>query len=79
MRAMEQVLQLLGAVLILAAFIGAQTNRMTAASLTYLGLNFVGSLILAVLAGLDRDLGFLLLETVWAIVSAWGLLRRVTA
>jgi hypothetical protein len=74
---MEQVLQLLGAVLILAAFIGAQTNRMAASSLSYLVLNFVGSVILAVLAGLDRDLGFLLLETVWAVVSAWGLVRRV--
>ena len=74
---MEQVLQLLGAVLILTAFIGAQTQRMTAASLPYLVLNLVGSVVLAVLAGLDRDLGFLLLETVWAIVSAWGLLRRV--
>jgi hypothetical protein len=50
---------------------------MAASSLSYLVLNFVGSVILAVLAGLDRDLGFLLLETVWAIVSAWGLVRRV--
>ncbi len=74
---MEQVLQLLGALLILAAFIGAQINRMAASSFAYLILNFVGSAILAVLAGLDGDLGFLLLETVWAIVSAWGLVRRV--
>ena len=76
---MEQVLQLIGALLILAAFIGVQTKRMVASSRTYLVLNFVGSVILAVLAGLDRDLGFLLLETVWAVVSAWGLMRRVPA
>jgi hypothetical protein len=77
MRVMEQALQLLGAVLILTAFIGAQTKRMAPGSRIYLVLNFVGSVILAVLAGVDADLGFLLLETVWALVSAWGLLRRV--
>ena len=76
---MEQALQLLGAVLILTAFIGAQTRRMTATSLPYLVLNLVGSLVLAVVAALDTDLGFLLLETVWAVVSAWGLVRRVPA
>jgi hypothetical protein len=39
----------------------------------YLVLNFVGSLILAVLAWHERQWGFLLLESVWAIVSLWGL------
>ena len=35
-------------------------------------LNFVGSAVLAVLALLDEDWGFVLLEVVWALVSAWG-------
>ena len=72
---MEQVLQLVGALLILAAFIGAQANRLAASSTAYLVLNLIGSVILAVVAALDVDLGFLLLETVWAVVSAWGLLQ----
>ncbi len=76
---MEQVLQLVGALLILAAFIGAQVNRLTPTWRIYLVLNLVGSLLLAVLAALDVDLGFLLLEAVWAVVSAWALLRRRTA
>jgi hypothetical protein len=39
----------------------------------YLVLNLVGSVILAVLAAVEFQLGFLLLEAVWALVSAWGL------
>src|SRR5690606_11266921 len=38
-------------------------------SLTYLGLNLAGSLILAVIALLHQSWGFLLLEGTWAIVS----------
>lgn len=47
-------------------------------SAAYLSVNFVGSGILAIDAVLGRQLGFLLLEGVWALVSAWGLIRTVT-
>ena len=40
----------------------------------YLVLNLGGSLVLALLALLDRQLGFLLLEGAWALVSASSLL-----
>jgi len=39
----------------------------------YLALNLVGSVVLAVLAWVESQWGFLLLEGVWAVVSAWGL------
>jgi hypothetical protein len=39
----------------------------------YLALNLAGSLILAVLAVIEAQWGFVLLEVVWAVVSAWGL------
>lgn len=38
-------------------------------------LNLVGSAILAVLAWYEEQFGFLLLEGVWALVSAWSLAK----
>ena len=70
---MEQIAQIAGAVLILIAFAAAQRGSMSPHSLPYLALNLAGSLILTVVALIDRDLGFLLLEAVWALVSGWGL------
>ena len=73
----EQLVQLGGAIAILAAFLAAQLRALNTDDWTYLTLNLVGSAVLAVVAGLDRDWGFLLLETVWAIASAWGLVTKV--
>jgi hypothetical protein len=64
------VVEIVGALLILAGFAAAQRGRLSIRSLTYLGLNVVGSLILAILALLHQSWGFLLLEGTWAIVSA---------
>jgi hypothetical protein len=70
---MDQVVQILGAVLILTAFVAAQRGIFSPHSPTYLWLNLAGSLVLTVIAAIEFDLGFLLLEVVWALVSAWGL------
>jgi len=73
---MDQVVQVLGSLLILAAFAAAQRGVLGTASVAYLLLNLVGSVILAVLALMERQWGFLLLETCWALVSGWSLVRR---
>ena len=70
---MDQVFQVVGAVLVLVAFAGLQAGRMRARSRMYLLLNLVGSIVLTGVAIHGRDWGFLLLEAVWAVVSAWGL------
>jgi DMSO/TMAO reductase YedYZ heme-binding membrane subunit len=71
---MDQVIQIIGALLILGAFAAVQFERMETSSRAYLTLNLVGSLILAVLALASSQWGFVLLETVWFFVSGWGLL-----
>lgn len=70
---MAALLQIAGAVTILVAFGLSVAGRMGQRTYWYLGLNLVGSLVLAVLAYAEEQWGFLLLETVWAAVSAWGL------
>jgi hypothetical protein len=72
---MEDVIQVVGAVLILAGFVANQRGLVRADAVSYLVVNFVGSAILTWIAYDERDWGFLLLETVWAIVSAWGLVQ----
>lgn len=70
---MSDILQLLGAVLVLAPFALAQFRILGQDSFPYLLPNFLGSGILAVLAIIGRQWGFLLLEGVWALVSLWSL------
>jgi hypothetical protein len=74
---MDQIAQIAGAVLILIAFMAAQRGSMSPHSLVYLVLNFVGSLVLAAVALSGQNWGFLMLEGVWAVVSAWGLLSAL--
>ena len=73
---MDQVVQVIGALMILIAYAAAQTGRWSTDALVYLWLNQVGSVILAVLAATSQNWGFLLLEGIWAIVTAVSLVKR---
>lgn len=76
---LEQLIEIAGAMMVLAAFALNQFRGLDRHAPPYLLLNLVGSLILAVLAGIHRQSGFLLLQGVWFLVSLWGvigLLRR---
>jgi hypothetical protein len=76
---MSTVAQLIGSLLILAGFALAQWGVLDQKSVSYLTANTAGSAILGVDALIEHQWGFVLLETVWAIVSAIslvGVLRR---
>jgi hypothetical protein len=72
---MDQVIQVIGALLILAGYAGSQLGALPVDSRAYLMLNLAGSAVLAYLAAADSQWGFLLLEGVWALVSLWSLSR----
>ena len=72
---MDQAVQVVGALLVLAAFAAQQMGRMKADSRTYLVLNLIGAGLLAALAYHEEQWGFLLLEGVWTLVSVWSLWR----
>jgi hypothetical protein len=70
------LLQILGATAILAAFIATQRGWLEPSAYASLILNLVGSALLACLALIGHQWGFLLLEGGWAVVCAGGLWSR---
>lgn len=73
--AWNPVVELVGAVLILSAFVLAQLRRLTTGSVAYLVFNLTGSATLAVVATIDRDARLPALGGEWAAVSALALAR----
>lgn len=72
-----QAVSLVGSMLILAAFVAGQLRRMEPSDRSYVLLNLVGSGILAAVALIEQQWGFLLLEGVWALVSLWSTVQLV--
>jgi len=70
---MAQAIQVIGALIILGAFAANQLGELPTDSRRYLLANVVGSVVLCVLAVIEGQIGFILLEAVWAGVSGWSL------
>jgi hypothetical protein len=76
---LHQLASLAGAVMILGAYAALQAGRLDRTSRAFCLLNFFGSGILTWAAVVDRNLGFILLEATWALLSLVPLLRPAKA
>jgi hypothetical protein len=74
---LEQGIEVVGALLILAGFLFSQMNRLDPRSYLYLLLNLVGGAILAVLAWQGQRWGFVLLEGTWTIIALAAVAMRL--
>jgi hypothetical protein len=70
-----QIFSFIGAMIILIAYVGHQMGWMNSASTWYNLLNAAGSSILVYIAFHPFSIGFVIMETVWVIVSLWALFR----
>ncbi|MBA3790129.1 MAG: hypothetical protein H0X23_02660 [Rubrobacter sp.] len=69
-----QAISVVGALAILAAYAANQFGWTDTSNLPYQIANLVGSGILAVVAVIEVQWGFILLEGAWAAISAWAVL-----
>ena len=76
MQLFDQLVSLIGAVLILAAYVALQRGWLPRESQLYNALNFVGSGLLTYIAIKDRRRGFIILEAAWALLSIPGMIKR---
>ena len=71
-----QAISLVGAAMILVAYASLQRGTMSREDRWFNLLNFVGSALLAWVAVIDRRVGFIVLESAWALLSLPALVRR---
>lgn len=70
-----QAISVVGSLLILAAYAANQFRWVDSTRISYTLLNLVGSAVLTVIAIIESQWGFLLLEGVWAVVSLIALVQ----
>ena len=75
----RQLISFLGALLILVAYVGHQLNWMNPRRAAYNVLNAIGSAILAYIAFHPFQVGFVVLEVTWTIISVYALARPSTS
>lgn len=76
---MIQVISLIGALVILATYLANLYRVIGQSDRSYLLLNILGAGTLTGVALIERQWGFLLMESVWTVASVISLVRRMTA
>ena len=72
---LTQVASLMGAVLILSAYLGLHTGYLRERSTLYLNLNLAGAVLLFFAAVAARQWGFMILEGAWIGITLYGFSR----
>jgi hypothetical protein len=75
MELLDQLVSLVGAAFILGAYVALQRGWLPPGSRAYNALNFVGSVLLTYVAVRNRNLGFIILEGAWALLSLPGTIK----
>lgn len=68
-----------GMLMVLGAYIAVSTGRLAPVSVAACCLNAVGSTLLAISAATSANWAIFTLNTIWALVGAWGLIRLLRA
>jgi len=74
-----QTVSVLGALMVLLAYAMIQSGVWRELDSPYLALNIVGSLLLGLVAVIEQQVGFVLLEFTWAALGVWGVWRAFRA
>lgn len=74
----NQVLSVVGSLLVLAAYFALQRGRLASDSRVYSAMNFFGAALMTWVAVSERQVGFILLEGTWALLSCPGMLRKAS-
>jgi hypothetical protein len=70
-----QLVSLVGAVMQLVAYALMQLGRLPSESYPYQLANIIGSFMMTVVATINHEYGFILMEAVWFVTSAYGLYK----
>lgn len=71
-----QIVSVVGSLIILGAYFALQRGLIDSRQRSYSALNFLGAGLLAWVAIVESQVGFILLEGTWALLSVPGMLRR---
>ncbi len=73
---LHQLIGIVGALLVLGAYLALQRGWLTLEQRVYHVMNFIGAGLLAWIAAMDRQVGLTLVEGAWALLSVPGILKR---
>lgn len=75
---LTQIVSIIGSIIILGAYFALQRGMLKSDQRLYSAFNFFGAGLLAWVAVVEWQIGFILLEGSWALLSVPGMLRRPT-